>query len=98
MPALADELLFVLLGVLGLVPIAFLMDVVVLCAVDQCKAVYGMLVDELVILIKDFLPVCAPAVVKGFGPFPCRQCCIPLSPSELRFTARCLWDLVFRGT
>ena len=48
--ALSNELLLVLFCVLGLVPIAFLMDIVILVVDDLCQAVDGMLVDELVIL------------------------------------------------
>ena len=85
------SLLFVLLGLLSLVPGWLLVDVVLLVTVYRCQSGDGMGIDELVIIIQDPLPFLFSVVLVLLGPLPCSQSCISLPSSELRFTARSFW-------
>ena len=64
------------------------MDIVCWVIEDGTNALGGILVDLEVLFIKGLLPFIICLVVKFLCPLPCRQSCVSLPASEVRFSAR----------
>lgn len=68
--ALTDQIFLSLFGLLALVSGCFVMDVMLFVLIDLGKPLNGVLVDQCVVLIYRFLPVCLLTVMQAIRPLP----------------------------
>ena len=85
------QLLFVLFGLLSLVPGCLLVHIVHVVCKDLAQSTDCVLIDQLVVLIQGLLPFFLLGVVEGFGPLPGSKGRVPLPLSKLWLIGWCIW-------